>query len=173
MPRKTERLTITAEGRDKGKVFVLTEMPADQGERWALRALLALTNTGAAIPEEALSAGMAGLAAVGIQALGMLQAPQVQPLLDELWPSCVRFQPPNEKISPVEVLPGPTSQIEEVSTRLTIYRALLKLHTGFSLPDGSPTSGMQNSGADEVKSGWLSSMSRALLGLLSLHGSRR
>src|SRR5690242_1682736 len=103
MSRKIERLTITAEGRDKGKTFILTEMPADQGERWALRALLALTNTGAAIPEEALGAGMAGRAAVGIQALGMLNSIQVQPLLDELWPTCVRIVPPNEKLMPQEI----------------------------------------------------------------------
>lgn len=171
MPRKTERLTITAEGRDKGKSFLLTEMPADQGERWALRALFALANTGAAIPEEALTAGMAGLAAVGVQALGMVPAEKVQPLLDELWPSCVRFIPPNPNVQPVEVLPGPSSQIEEVGTRMTIYHALLKLHTGFSLPAGSPTSGSTATGeSGEVKRGWLSSMSHAVLRLLSQHG---
>lgn len=172
MARKIERLTITSEGRDKGKTFILTEMPADQGERWALRALLALTNTGAAIPEEALGAGMAGLAAVGIQALGMLDSVQVQPLLDELWPVCVRIQPPNEKLMPQEILPGINSQIEEVKTRLEIYRALLKLHTGFSMPAELPTSDMSEP-AGKIEGGWISSMSRALLGLLSRTGLRR
>lgn len=169
--RKTERLPITSEGRDKGKVFILTEMPADQGERWALRALLSLTNTGAAVPEEALSAGMAGLAAVGVQALGMLNSTQVQPLLDELWPTCVRIVPPNEKLMPQEIIPGINSQIEEVKTRLEIYRALLKLHTGFSMPAELPSSGIPES-AGKVEGGWISSMSRALLGLLSRISSR-
>lgn len=168
--RKIERLTITSEGRDKGKTFILTEMPADQGERWALRALLALTNTGAAVPEEALSAGMAGLAAVGVQALGMLNSTQVQPLLDELWPTCVRIVPPNEKLMPQEIIPGMNSQIEEVKTRLEIYRALLKLHTGFLMPAEPPTSEAQVSAGSER--GWISSMSRALLGLLSRISSR-
>jgi hypothetical protein len=172
MARKTERLTITTEGRDKGKTFILTEMPCDQGERWALRALLALTNTGAAIPEEALGAGMAGLAAVGIQALGMLDAVQVQPLLDELWPACVRIVPPNVKLMPQEILPGVNSQIEEVKTRLEIYRALFILHTGFSLPAELPTSATPES-AGKIEEGWISSMSRALLGLLSRIGLQR
>lgn len=171
MARKTERLTITSEGRDKGKVFILTEMPSDQGERWALRALLALTNTGAAIPEEALGAGMAGLAAVGIQALGMLDSVQVQPLLDELWPSCVRIVPPNQKIMPQEIFPGVNSQIEEVKTRFEIYRALLRLHTGFSMPVELPT--LESESAGKFEGGWISSMSRALLGLLSRTVSRR
>lgn len=172
MARKTKRHTITTEGRDKGKVFILTEMPCDQGERWALRALLALTNTGAAIPEEALGAGMAGLAAVGVQALGMLNAEQVQPLLDELWPACVRIVPPNEKLMPQEILPGINSQIEEVKTRLEIYRELLTLHTGFSLPAELPTSDIAES-AGKIEGGWISSMSRALLALLSRTGWRR
>jgi hypothetical protein len=169
MARRTDRITITAEGRDKGKAFVLTEMAADQGERWALRALLALTNTGAAIPEEALGAGMAGLAAVGVQALGLLQHETVQPLLDELWPSCVRFIPPHPNVPPQEILSGAASQIEEVSTRLTIYKALLKLHTDFSMPDVPPTSGPDSTGEEVKEHGYLSSMSRALLGLLSRH----
>lgn len=170
--RKIERFTITSEGRDKGKTFILTEMPADQGERWALKALLALTNTGAAIPEEALGAGMAGLAAVGVQALGMLNATQVQPLLDELWPTCVRIVPPNEKLLPQEIISGINSQIEEVKTRTEIYWALFKLHTGFSMPVELPTSALPDS-AGRVERGWISSMSHALLGLLSRIVSRR
>lgn len=169
--RKTERFVISSEGRDKGKTFILTEMPADQGERWALRALLALTNTGAAIPEEALGAGMAGLAAVGIQALGMLNSLQVQPLLDELWPACVRYEH-SPRVPLQEITAGVNSQIEEVKTRLEIYRALLKLHTGFSMPVEPPIS-VSTDSAGEIKGGWISSMSRALLGLLSRTSSQR
>ena len=36
MARKTANVTISAAGRDQGKVFVLREMPASQAERWAL-----------------------------------------------------------------------------------------------------------------------------------------
>jgi hypothetical protein len=172
MARKIEILVIDDKGsRDNGKKFILTEMAADQGERWGLRALLALTNTGAAVPEEALGAGMAGLAAVGIQALGMLRADNVQPLLDELWPACVQYEH-SAQIPPRVPLGGPGGDIEEVSTRITIYKALLKLHTGFSMPVGLPTSGSEISGEKVTKGNWLTQMSRALLGLLSHHALR-
>lgn len=166
--RKTQSLTITAEGRDKGKTFILTEMPADQGERWANRAFFALTNTGAAVPEEALTAGgWAALAAVGIQALGMLSHEKVQPLLDELWPACVRYHHATN-VPLQEIQTGPNSQIEEIGTRYRIYAEIWKLHTGFSLPVVPPTSGLQSTAGEEgAAPGWLSSMSRALLGLWS------
>lgn len=165
MGRHVKAIKIEAEGRDKGKEFILTEMDCDQGERWAVRALFALTNTGAAIPDEALAAGMAGLAAVGIQALGMLPAEKVQPLLDELWPSCVQYVH-GPKVLPRAPLPG---DIEEIPTRIRIYRELFKLHTGFSRPVVTPTSGTEQQGLEAIKVPWLTSMSRALLGLLSRH----
>lgn len=173
MSRKIERLTITSEGRDKGKTFLLTEMPADQGERIANRIVFALLNTGAAIPEEALGAGWAALAAVGIQAIGMLKADDVQAVLDDVWPLCVRYSPPNEKLMPQEIIPGINSQIEEVKTRYEIHMALWKLHTGFSMPVVPPTSGLDSSTGVSTKAGWLSSMSHGLLQLLSAVGLRR
>ena len=169
--RKTKELTITAENRDKGKKFVLTEMPADQGERWALRAILALSNTGAAIPNDIFSAikepdaGWAILAVVGVQAMGMLPADKAQPLFDELWPACVRYShKPGQPLQ--EILPGAHSQIEEVSTRVTIYRELFELHTSFSLPAEPPTSGTQTPGEVVAGGNWISSMCRALSVLL-------
>lgn len=169
MARNVEKFTVTAEGRDKGKVFILTEMPADQGERWANRAALALTNTGAAIPEEALGAGWAALAAIGVQALGMLRAESVQPLLDELWPSCVKYEhKPGQMLQ--EVIPGVNSPIEEIATRYAIYYALWKLHTGFSWPGVSQTSGSPESQAEQLDGSWITSISRALLALLRRFG---
>lgn len=172
MTRKVERLTIIAEGRDKGKTFILTEMPSDQGTRLANRIAFALFNTGAAIPEEALGAGWAALAAVGIQAIGMLKFDTVQPILDEAFDACVRIVPPNEKLMPQEIIPGINSQIEEVGTRYTLYLAIWKLHTGFSMPVALPTSDTSDT-AGAIERGWISSMSRALLGLLSRIVTRR
>lgn len=168
MPRKIETLVITDEGRDKGKKFILTEMDSDQGERWALRALLALTNTGAAIPEETLNAGMAGLAAIGIQALGMVKYEAIRPLLDELWPTCVKYQ---HSPGTMPRDPNQFHDIEEVKTRWAIYKALMKLHVGFSIADVAPASADIQGAADGE--GWLTSMSRALLALLYRVGLRR
>lgn len=169
MSRKVEKLTITAEGRDKGKVFVLTEMPSDQGERIANRIIFALLNTGATIPEEALGAGWAGLAALGLQAVGMLKADIVQPLLEEIWAASVMYQH-DPKIALQPITSGVNSQIEEVATRYTIHFALWKLHTGFSMPGFSPTSGLESINGENNKVGFLSSMSRGLLQLLSSIG---
>lgn len=167
MPRKVERLVVTSEGRDKGKTFVLTEMPADQGERLANRIVFALLNTGAAVPEEALGAGWAALAALGLQAIGLLKSETVQTILDDAWSACVMYE--HKPNIPLQLITGGVnSQIEEVKTRYEIHLALWKLHTGFSLPVVPPTSGQASISGEETKAGWLSSMSRGLLQLLSL-----
>jgi hypothetical protein len=141
MARRTEHLTITAEGRDKGKVFILTEMPADQAERWAIRALLALTKSGVELPDDALTAGMAGLAAVGVRALAGLNYDDAGPLLDEML-TCAKLEhSPGQPPLPLTV--GGVCQVEEVSTFWKIRMALLTLHTGFSMPEVPPTSGQQ------------------------------
>ena len=57
MARRTETFTATY-GRDAGKSFTLTEMPADQAERWAIRALLALAGAGVDRPDGAADAGV-------------------------------------------------------------------------------------------------------------------
>lgn len=135
MARKVERLTIVSEGRDKGKTFILTEMPADQAERWAIRALLALTNSGVQIDEDVAQSGMAGLAAAGFQALGHLSPDAVEPLLEEMF-QCVTYEH-DPKHPPQAIYSGINSQIEEVKTRFQIRLALFKLHTGFSWPVAS------------------------------------
>ena len=131
MARRTQRLVIDAAGRDKAKVFLLTEMPADQAEWWATRALLALTNAGAELPEGAQGAGMAGIAAAGFAALAQLKAETIKPLLDEMF-QCVQYEH-NPKHPPQPIIAGEASQIEEVATRVKIREALFELHTGFSL----------------------------------------
>jgi hypothetical protein len=169
MPRKIETITIEADGRDKGKKFIVTEMPADQGIRWATRALLALTNTGAAVPEEALTAGWAGLAAIGIQAIGMLPYEKVQPMIEEAISACVTYEH-SPKFPPRKILEGSGGDIEEVKTYMTLYTAVFKLHTGFSLAVEPPTSAPEQ--GEEKPVGWLTQMSRALLGLLYRHALR-
>jgi hypothetical protein len=134
MARKVERITITDEGRDKGKVFVLTEMAADKAERWAIRALLALTNSGVDIPADAANAGMAGIAAAGFEALGRIKFEDVEPLLDEMF-ECVQHEPRPGVCMPI--IKGEGSQIEEIKTRFRLRKELFRLHTGF-FSDAAP-----------------------------------
>ena len=137
MPRKVSTVTITDEGRDKGKVFVLREMPADQGERWATRALLALTNAGVEIPDGAAEMGWAGIAAAGLQALSKIHFSDLEPLLDEMW-KCVRYEhAPNLPLQ--AIIEGENSQIEEIMTRVTLRKEVLKLHVNFSVGADTPS----------------------------------
>jgi len=146
MSRRTKVVTITDEGRDKGKSFVITEMPADQGEWWAFRALIALGNSGASLPEGALDSAMAGLATMeaskgwasalfvaGLKMLPGVKASELKPLLDEMF-GCVQYRPPGGKGLPDQSInDGPYSQVEEIATRLKLRAEVLELHLGFSL----------------------------------------
>lgn len=138
MPRKTDIVTIPLEGRDKGKVFLITEMGAVQGERWATRALLAIGRSGLEIPDDLRGAGMAAIAIYGVRALTRLDYADAQPLLDEMM-RCVRFVPDprhaNFSREMVMTESGEGDDIEEVATLLYLRSKVFELHTGFSLAD--------------------------------------
>lgn len=135
MARKNAIVTISAEGRDKGKVFVLTELPAYEAEDWAGRALFALMNAGVEIPDNIAEAGLAGVAALGIKALTKLPFESAKPLLDSMM-KCVQIQP-----SPSVVRPLVPDDIEEVATLLTLRKQILGLHMDFSMAVARSTSG--------------------------------
>ncbi len=141
MSRRQQVWTAT-EGRDAGRQFLITELDADRGERWAIRALLALANAGAKLPEGVLDAGMAGVAAslpglviAGIRSLQGLDYVDAAPLLDEMM-DCVKVVPPGQPTSAaVPLLHGPLCQVEEIRTRLQLRREVLQVHVNFSLAD--------------------------------------
>ena len=133
MARKVKEVVITAEGRDQGKTFVITEMPADQAERWALRALLALQAAGVSLPDGFEAAGMAGVAFAGLSALNRIRYEDIAPLLQEMM-GCVKYRHrPGQDAQPLAV--GEECQVEEVATLLQLRAEVLELHTGFSLAD--------------------------------------
>ena len=130
MARKTENFTVTDEGRDLNKTFLLTEWPASKAEAWAIRALLALGAANVDVPDGVMNEGMAGLAAVGLKKLFALPYSSAGPLLDELM-ECVQVVPdarrPQVKRGLVE------TDIEEIRTRLALKWQVLKLHVDFSI----------------------------------------
>lgn len=135
--RKTASVTITADGRDKGKTFFLSELPATEGERWAMRALSAIARSGVDVPPEIASAGMAGVATLGIRALMGVEFEEAAPLLDEMM-GCVQIIPdtevPDVRRPLVEAGPdGEGADIEEVATRLHLRSEVVALHVGFSI----------------------------------------
>lgn len=127
MARKTADITITAEGRDRGKVFRITEMDALRAEKWAYRVILIIG--GGQLPENPLALGMAGLTMVTIT--GLLSArwsPEVEALLDEMI-ATVSFVAPENPLITRPLLAG---EIEEVATLFTLRQEVVALHLGFS-----------------------------------------
>lgn len=136
MARKVEHVVIEAEGRDKGKTFILTEMPAIAGERWATQALSLMSNAGQTVPRGAADAGMAGLATVALGALPSLKALQ-DPSLDAWWDTVQYQHAPNQM--PQKLFPGAACQIEEISTVGQLRMKVLEMHVGFFLPASPST----------------------------------
>ena len=129
-------MTITNENRDKGRQFLLTEMPADQAEKWGMRALFLAAQSGADVADGVRAGGLAGVATVAVQTLlGGLRFADAEPLLDEMF-GCVQIcpdptgRPGTPRSGPI--LPG---EIEEVSTRWRLRKELLELHLGFSIDE--------------------------------------
>jgi hypothetical protein len=127
---KTALIQVKTAGRDLGKHFLLTEMPAEQAEKWAIRALLLATNANVQIPAVQ---GMAAIALVGLQTLMQgVNFKDVEPLLDEMF-QCVQIIPDMKHPDVVRpIFPG---DIEEVATRMMLRDEVVKLHLGFSIAD--------------------------------------
>lgn len=131
MARKEKDVKIADEGRDQGKIFHLTEMPASQAEKWALRAFLAIARNNVQIPEEVAGMGMRGIFILGfVRAIGMMSFADAEVLLDEMF-TCVEFvgdpkQPLATRRKPLE------EDIEEVETRVHLRRQVFELHVDFS-----------------------------------------
>lgn len=134
MPRNTKELTIEADGRDKGKLFIITELPAVQAERLGRRALMAIGKSGVTFDVDELQSGLQGIAALastGLRALAGVDFDQFEPLMDEML-TCVEMVP--DPAVPTRRLGFPLflDQIEEPRTILTLRDEVVNLHLGFS-----------------------------------------
>lgn len=128
MPLKTATIRITAEGRDRGKAFLITEMPASRLELWAMRAFMALAKGGVEVPEDVQSAGVEALARFGLKALSAVPYEDAVALMGEMF-ECVRWQSPD---NPEITRPLIETDIEELGTRVRLRAEVFTLHTGFS-----------------------------------------
>lgn len=140
MARRETRVTIKAEpkrdrdgnviapampGRDEGKTYLLREMSAKRADDWGQRALVALTHAGAELPDEIMTAGMAGFATMGMQALSGLKFDEISPLLEEMF-RCIQICPEPDR--PEYARDLVEDDIEEVLTRWQLRIAVLDLH---------------------------------------------
>lgn len=128
MARKSIDVTIQDEGRDKGKVFVITEMSSAQAESWAMRVLLALVGSNVNIPEGFAELGMAGLAEYGIRALASLKWQDCEPLLAEMFTS-IQIRP--DRTKPHIIRDIWDADLEEVATRLKLRAEWWAIHMDF------------------------------------------
>jgi hypothetical protein len=128
--RRTKEVLIPGERseelgqRDNGKRFLLTEMPADQAERWATRLYLAMSRSGLDLPDGMTDWG-AILAYGALRGLGSIQWSDAEPLLAEMW-GCVQI------VEPMITRHPTADDIEEVTTRYRLRSEVIELHTGFS-----------------------------------------
>lgn len=140
MTRRVKLVLIDGENRDSGKTFRLTEMAARIGEKWAIRAFLALAKSGVELPDGTADAGMAGVASIGFKKLfSNIPFDEAEYLMDEMF-KCVRFQNnPNDEEHGHRTMID--DDIEEISTRLKLRLAIFELHTGFSMGAKQLTTG--------------------------------
>ena len=145
MARRTVTITIEdaedPDNRDIGKTFVITEMSAMAGERWAAQLLALLAKASVDLPElPPPESGMSGLAALSKAKLAApLIAALQDPSLDSWW-SCVKFQPKKAGLPLQSIVDGDRCQIEEISTVTRLRFEVLDLHTGFFSKEKASTS---------------------------------
>jgi hypothetical protein len=131
MARKVIDYTVTAEGRDKGKMFRITEMSASQAERWGLRSMNAMSKAMGGFPDQLIEAGLAGLTAVGVSAFARAHWDEIEPLMNEMF-TCIQIIPDPGKPNFARALIE--DDIEEVATRLKLREEVLGLHLNFFKP---------------------------------------
>lgn len=136
MARKTLQYVVDDEGRDKGKVFLLEEMPASKSERWALRAFLAMAKNGVELPDGIEEAGFAGLSSYGLSLIGKLPFEDADVLMEEVF-GCVKILPDPSKDFARNLV---EDDIEEIATRVKLRVAVFKLHADFSKAAARSTS---------------------------------
>jgi hypothetical protein len=116
-------------GRDRGKVFVIREMPAYDLEWFAIRAFQALGSSGINVPQEIADMGAVGFCLVAFQAFMGSTAEQIKPLRDEMM-KCVFL-----RSSADAMIPFDPQLVFEIDTIRKIREAWLKLHTGFTVAE--------------------------------------
>ena len=111
------------DGRDAGKVFKITEMPATQAERWATRALGILGKSG-------MSISVLGTMEFGeiLQEVLRADSKDIEPMMDELL-ACASYENNGTMVKMQGNMID--SVIEEVTTIMKLKMEALKLILGF------------------------------------------
>lgn len=129
MARKTCRLVIDDPGRDNGKAFVITELPALDIERWTVRLVLALGKNGISLPDVQADSGFAGIAGILWVLIAQISASDAEALMATMMQGL--------KIDEGKIVRDAAGDdIEEPETLLQIRMAWVDLHAGFFAKGG-------------------------------------
>lgn len=132
MARRTKVVTIDAEkGRDHGKTFLITEMPAEAAEWWAIRALQGILGANPDFDIDIFSAPLAKIAGFAFVGLARIPAEQLKPLMDEM-KGCVSVLLPDGKTTRA-LLPN---DVEDFMTWVELRKEVFEVLTGFSVGGG-------------------------------------
>jgi len=129
MARKTSRVTIDEDGRDKGKAFVVTELPALDIERWTVRLVLALGKNGISLPNVQSDSGFAGIAGVLWALMAQVSPEEAETLMSSMLEG---LKIDEGKITR-ELM---ADDVEEPETLLQLRMAWVDLHAGFFTKGG-------------------------------------
>lgn len=126
MPRLTKTVRISDDNRDKGKVFILTELSSFDAEKWVWKLIPVLSVAGFDVNDDTLKGGFGAIAAMGAAAMLRMPYEFTQSLLDAMLP-CIQYQhDPNHAAQPIML--DAKCQIEEISTWFQLRKAVLDLH---------------------------------------------
>lgn len=137
MAQRTVKVTVPLEGRDYGKKFLITEMYAEHGEKWAMRALNGMAKAGVDLGAVTPLMGMVGLSQalasmsfLAVDAFARMPWDITEPLMDEMF-QCIKPYTPDETMT----RKMEKGDIEEIATRFWLRGEVLTLHVGFSIPE--------------------------------------
>lgn len=127
--RNTEIFTITTEGRDYGKQFLITEMSAWDAEKLA-HELLRFLVRGQHIPDEIVEMGCKGLATIGSSVFTLTTGNEAETLSNKLLSTVKRILP-DAKMGMSNERPIVAEDISEWQTLIDIKDRVFKLNFGF------------------------------------------
>lgn len=126
MIRNTVRYIEDGEGRDKGKLFIISEMSSSQGERLTRRVLSSMLESGVYIPQGVpLTSSL--FAQIAISNIGKIRWDNIELIASELW-GCVQYIPTPSKPDIIR-LPY-EDDIEEIITIHKLRWEAAKLNFG-------------------------------------------
>jgi hypothetical protein len=119
-------------GRDAGKVFIITEMPATLADEWVTQYGYLLAKALQEFPT--FEEGSAGAQLIQVR---VLKDPSLR-----AWRDCVKYQPADPR-QPAQVIHWESTacQIEEIGTVNFLLREVFDLHTGFFSDENPSTTG--------------------------------